>query len=194
MFIVGYKLDHQLLYKSGIYSENEPSDNIVIQNIIASRGGIESDFSIFRIDNHSTVAERILNGDEFNLVWSDVEPNGIISNIDFTPEDSKLWIKFYAVNGKIEILANDMDYTDFMIEVWKADKSGIAVEIDGTENIPIMTPRGLAEMRCQFQNGLCLRRIRTQIFGEWIFPANSTRFNGYRIYNTLKIKSLVPFV
>jgi hypothetical protein len=194
MYIVGSKLNQQLLYKSGVYLNNEPSDEIILQNVVNLHGGIISDYSVFRIDDQSIYAKRMLNNDEFNLVWSSSSPNGTISAIDFFPEDSKLWIKFYSITGKTEIFANQTDYVDIMIEVWKADKSGLATQIDGTENVPVLTPHGPAEMRCQFQNGKCIKRIATTLFGNWMMPTNINRIGQYRIYNAITIKALVPFV
>lgn len=191
MYLIGSKINHELLYTSGVYLNNEPSDEIIFQSFISLHGGSVSDYSIFRIDGQSIFAKRILNDDDFSLIWSE---NGSISGIDFYPEDSKLWIKFYSITGKTEIFANQIDYADIMIEVWNADKSGLAQQVDGTENIPILTPQGIADMRCQFQNGKCIKRITTNVFGNWMIPSNVNRVGQYRIFNTMMIKTLVPFV
>jgi hypothetical protein len=190
MYLVGLKSDKQLLYRSSTYSSNEPSDQIILENIIEKYGGTAADYSIYRINDATIATKRIQNGDEFNLVWD----NDIISGVDFTIEDSKPWIKFYTEDGKSEILANNMDTAVLIMEMWKADKSGIDITFNSIIRFTITTPRGPAIIKCQFVNGICKKQIKTEVFGDWIFPGNLRHVNGYRIFNSQKIIVLLPFV
>lgn len=193
MYLVGSKLNQQLLYKSSTYSSNEPSNQIIFQNIISEHGGTEADYSIYRINDATIFAKRIQNGDDFLLVWSDVAPNGIISSIDFAPEDSKLWLKFYTLNGISEILANNRDSATLIIEVWLADKSGIDTAFNSIIHLPVTTPSGEAQIICKFSNGVCTKLIKTNTFGNWVFPNNSKRISDYRVFNTQEIIVLLSF-
>lgn len=190
MYLVGSKSDKQLLYRSSTYSSNEPSDQIIFANIIDKYSGTATDYCIFRINDATIASVRIQNGDEFSLVWD----NNIITGVDFTLEDSKPWIRFYTDNGKSEILADNMDASVLIIEMWYADKSGIDTSFNSSIRFTVATPTGPAVIKCKFTSGICYKQIRTNLFGDWIFPSNQKRVNGYRIYNSQKIVVLLPFV
>ncbi|HOD11171.1 MAG TPA: hypothetical protein PKH91_10545, partial [Flavobacterium sp.] len=189
------KNTHELVYKSGIYrSADVPSNSIIIQTVMKTSGGSENDYTVFQINDSSVEAARITNGDDFSLVWSAPAPSGIITAVDFTAENSKYWLRFVSLLGKTEIIADDFDHIDIVIEVWNAEKTAIATDVDQTEIIPIVTPRGQANIRARFENGRCVIRVRTDIFGNWVFPADPKRVNGFRVYNILPIEAFVPFI
>ena len=195
MFVVANKNTHELVYTSGIYrSADVPSNSIIIQTVMKTSGGSENDYTVFQINDNSIEAARITNGDDFSLVWSAPAPNGIITAVDFTTENSKYWLRFVALLGKTEIIADNFDSTDIVIEVWNAEKTAITTDIDQTEIIPIVTPRGQANIRARFENGRCVIRVRTDLFGNWVFPADPKRVNSFRVYNVLPIEALVPFI
>ena len=195
MFVVANKNTQELVYKSGIYRSTDiPSNSIILQTIVGTFGGLESDYVVFHINDLSAEATRVINGDDFKLVWSAPAPNGIVTAIDFTTENSKYWLRFITVLGKSEVLADDFDYTDIIIEVWNSNKTAIATDIDQAENIPISTPRGQAYIRARFENGQCRIRVRTNVFGTWIFPADSKRVNNFRVFNVVSVEALVPFI
>lgn len=190
MFVVGDRLTQNTtaLYISGVYQQGDPSEARIKQSMVNQLGGTVDDYDVFYFDNESTEAERVLDGDEFDLTWTGTIPDSFITALDFSPEDSKYNVRFYCyepatTTPKSEIECNGTDAVDIKIEIWNPGMTAI-INFNGTTNIPIKTPNTDKEQKCTFSSGECTLTLSTQDrsdCGVWKFPGNLKRFGNVRV-------------
>lgn len=187
MFIVGKKSDQTILHVSGTYQPNDPSDDVILTNVKNKHGGVDSDYSILHLDNSGISALRILNGDEYDVVWSDVSPDGEISDVDFTTEDNKKFVKVSI--DKNEIDGDGIDEAVLTVEIWQSDQSGIATNINTDVSLPVITPdrKGIVYTPISIINGVGTININTTIYGRWTFPGLNKRYKNFRILNNVHL-------
>lgn len=199
MFIIARKSDEKIIKVSGTYANGQtPSKEIMIPKIVKEFGGVIDDYEYLFVEDKSIVAERIMEGDSFNLNWKEEpidekteETTNKIDTVDFDIEDSKLYID---VNADKSII-NTNDESDFALitfRLLKSDKSSVektTISLD----IPIVTPnRVLTFIKLDFINGIVEIPFVPSIFGKWIFPASDKKFGDYRISNQVEIQARMP--
>lgn len=148
-------------------------------------GGVAGDYSYFESTDEDVV--RFRDGWERDLVWSGNE----ITDIDWSPEENKVWIKMYS--DEVEIKNDGVDSVNLRLEVWKADLSGIATNINTTADVPIKTPDGNRWAKATVVNGVFEKSFKTTKPGEWVFPGLGKRFTSTsgqkaRIFNQVVLQ------
>ncbi len=183
MYITGKKSDESLVevHLKKPEWELDKLKYAVVQNY----GGSESDYSFFQASVNDE--QKMRDGWEYDLVWS----GGEITDIDWTPETNKVWIKMSAT--KTEINGDGIDSTDITLEVWKADLSGIANNVNVTADLPIKTPDGNRWVKATVTNGTLTKTFKTQKSGTWAFPGKRKRFESpsgqkARVFNIILIE------
>ena len=149
MFAVGKVSDKTLATISGTYGSGDPPDVAILANVIADFGGVAADYSILHISDTSAKAKRVMEGDDFDLVWT----GNVLTDLDFASrEDTKRWIDVGV--SKASILADNTDSLTLTLGIWKADKTGLATNQSTTVDLPVSTPLGICLIRCVFVNGV----------------------------------------
>lgn len=127
--------------------------------------------------------QRIMNGESFDLVWT----NDKITEIDFTPEDTKGYLKFET--DKAAIVGDGNDTAEISLTVYEANKV-IINEITATKLVPIKTPLGVikAEMSVIYGVGtLQFKKINDLPLGSYSFPATGKYLWGFRIWEYVHV-------
>ena len=147
-----------------------------LQTVIpVNYGGVAGDYSFYQMQG--TDEERIKDGWEYDLTWT----AGEITDIDFTPEESKRWLKVSAT--KTEIDDDGVETVDITLELWKADLSGIETAITASSTIPILTPSGERWSKASIVDGVKTKSFKTTKSGTWVFPSRAKRFRNVRVFN-----------
>jgi len=149
--------------------------------IPANHGGVKGDYSFYKMS--ATEENRIINLDNYVLTWAVNE----VTAIDFSPEDSKRFVKIYSDVSEID--GDGIDEAQITLEVWKSDGSGIDTAVTATSKISVLTPNGKRWMKVSVVNGTVTKTFKTTIDGTWIFPADMKRFENVRVKGSrLKIE------
>jgi len=187
MYIVGKISDHSLIYTSGQISP-VPSDAVILAAAVESAGGAPADFSILQIQDGIAKARRIQDGDSFALIWS----GSTLSDVDFAGEESKRWIRFTPAAASF--VANGVASLAVTVEIWKADKTALAGNMNSTEDIPIVSPSGsVVLLRCSFVAGSCVKPVVSSQAGRWTFPASQKRAAGFRVWGVETVDGVLAF-
>lgn len=177
MYLVVRKADQTLVEQSGVYSSPMPDNNTILTNVVNKNGGETTDYEVYSITDDSTI-ERVLDGDEYSLVWND----GDVTGLNFSPEDSKRLIIFKCVNPdnndelKLEIVADGVDTTLIQCTVYISYESDDVNEVDTNFNetllIPFDSPSGKrAFSKLTFVNGYTEKSFKTTEYGLWRIPS-----------------------
>lgn len=144
-------------------------------------GGVASDYSYLDIDE--VTFARISNGDSYTLDWSGTDLTGV----DFTTENTKLWVKL--ATDKTVVLGDNIDSATITLEVWNAGLTTIRGNVNVTgRRVPILTPDGLRYVRFNISSGVGTATFKTNKTGQYTFPAESKRFDNFRIFNQINIE------
>jgi hypothetical protein len=169
VFILAQKSTKDILEASGRRGSNGPSSETVFINN-HNRTGIDvSDMSYFYIDEIEDIeiVNRIENGDSYNLIWDE---NLNITGLDFSPQDSKPYIKIELLNGKNEFKADGIDSCSFRLSV--LDKDLNLFPYNGSVHTNVMRPDGgNVRLRLTFIDGICEKTITTKVTGIWTIPS-----------------------
>jgi len=89
MYIVGNSTKKgqidEIIYKSGDYFTGDPSDSIILENIVLRFGGTSADYSVVHIDEKSEEFKKITEQDlKYKLSWD----GNNISGVDFSEYES----------------------------------------------------------------------------------------------------------
>lgn len=177
MYLVVRKADKSLVEQSGAYSSPMPDNNTILLNVVNRNGGKTTDYEVYSITDDSTV-ERVLNGDEYSLVWSD----GVVTGLNFSPEDLKRILIFVGVDPdntnerKNEILANGVDTTLIQCTAYISYESDEVNKVDTNFNetllIPFDSPSGKrAFSKITFVSGCAEKNFKTTEYGLWKIPS-----------------------
>jgi hypothetical protein len=207
MYIVGKISDHSKIYSSGTYGSTEPNDATIASSmgINLSEHSIFrlSDTSndckriqtgdafnlVWEVKTITTsvpvstfVPNPLVNGEYAGstetITYTDVTTQAdFITGVDFTPEDTKLWI--HGSSDKPSILANGIDEATLKLELLLPDKSAVDTTANVTLDIPIMSSLGPIKIRFEVVNGVGTRAIKTPTPGSWTGP--TSKVDGYRI-------------
>lgn len=119
-------------------------------------------------DTSGSVSRRIMDGDSFNVNWT----NNEISGVDFSPEDDKKYI--HIAVGKADIKADGVDSTMLDFKVYKKDGQTIDNTYNSTELVEVDTPNGVVKFSVPFSSGmisLVLIKDANLPIGKYTFPA-----------------------
>jgi len=177
MYLVVRKADKTLVEQSGAYSSPMPSNNIILTNIVKKYGGETTDYEVYSITDDPTI-ERVLNGDEYSLIWND----NAVTGLDFLLEESKRLIVFRGANPnntdelKLEIMADGVDSTLIQCTAYASYESDDVNEVDTDFNetllVPFDSPSGRrAFSKLQFVNGYAEKNFKTTEYGLWRIPS-----------------------
>lgn len=201
MFIIARKSDEKIIKVSGTYADGQtPSKETMLPKIVKEFGGTIDDYEYLFVDDKSDAANRAMEGDSFSLIWKEesidekdlTKTTNKIDSVDFTPEDSKSWIK--VTSDKSIVNTNDEnDKATITFEVLKADKSGVDSTFQETIDLSIISPdKRIAYISLTFTKGKSVVNFMPTIFGRWVLMANSKRFNDFRIDNQIEIHARMP--
>ena len=172
-WIVGKKADEskvEVLIKTPNFSLGE------LQTVIPKNyGGVAGDYSYYEMQGTDEV--RVRDGWEYILTWSANE----ITAIDFSPEESKRWVKFSI--DKTEISDDGVETVQITLELWKADLSSIETGITSSASLPVLTPTGEKWTKAGVVNGVKVKNFKTTRAGLWLFPSKAKRFGNFRVFN-----------
>lgn len=180
MYLVGKKITKELLEKSGIYSTGHPTESVIIDSAINRFGGVSSDYSVFIIGDSSEDARRVLDGDEFLLLWE----NDIIKGISFQPEDSKNTISVSC--SKSYIIDDGLDEAVVNIEILDSSEN-IDSNFNDTVLIPIRVNGADGYKRVVFVNGVASVSFTGSQMGRIIMPSNPKRVGALKVKNSIRI-------
>jgi hypothetical protein len=144
-------------------------------------GGVPNDYFVYVNSDDSIEAKRVMAEDEFVPVWN----NGVITGLDFTPEDSYRIMRFEPrdENGNVNdtLTANGVDYVDITASIWVAGLSAIDTTFNESLQIPIINPdKKQAYIKTAFVNGIATKRFKTLEYGVWNIP-NKYKFKDQHI-------------
>lgn len=156
-------------------------------------GGVRADYKLFdlRAISGDAVAARVLNGDEFNLVWT----GNNVSGVDFAPEDAKFLLDVTAPN--LEVPADGATVVNVTVELFNANGTPRG-NFSGSRELEISSPIGAVRHLLNFNAGVAVIPFRTQLAGYWQFPHNRKRLllNGggqVRVRKWVRIDALQVF-
>ena len=182
MHIVIKKSDQSILEVSDI---SPPLTNTQILDAMISRyGGLSTDYSVYQTTDQAII-KKVLAGKSYNLV---LDVQGNLTGLDFSVEDNKLWLNFSI--DKPMILANELDTATLTISVRKADDSGIKLNYQGTDNIPIAFGDRQLWLNVTFVNGVATYPIQASKAwsGNYQFPDPNWNLGGFRLKKDDKLK------
>lgn len=140
---------------------------------------------VIESNNPSSDCQRIINGDAFICTWS----NNHIVGIDFTPEDTKGYLKFES--DKTKISGNGINETaSITLTVYESDKVTIKTNITATKFVPIQTPQGSILAKMDVLNGigyLTFGKIVDIPLGHYVFPSPVKNLWNYKIWEYAEI-------
>jgi len=185
-YIVGKISDQSYVAKTGIYRNNPPSKNHVKSWAEKNFDVTADDCSVYAVEDVETI-DRLKKDDEFNLAWSD----GVITALDFTPEDNKNWLEVTA--DKDTVLRDGTDTITITAKVLLADQSGVDNNYNESIIAQIKTPMTAEEfLQAKFTNGKCVFQLNPaemrHNLGRYIIP--NARFH---IAN-LRIKARCEYI
>lgn len=184
MYLIGRIADKTDVNSDNGLVEINGQNLIVDQNafllaIAQNYGGGQADYALFRVPSGGD-ADRILNGDEFDLVW--VGDN--ITGIDFGKEDAK-FILDVIINGETPnpdgetrgyVMADNVDTLRINVSVFESD--GITPKnIAGTRVLEFFTPdKRVVALPIAFGGSNAASfMVQTMAAGDWQFPAKRNR-------------------
>jgi len=131
-------------------------------------GGAYTDYYIYSVDESDADALRVKDGDEFSAAWTD----DAITGLDFSEQDARKWIRFYA--SKSNIIVGGSDEVIVSSKVYESDKSEIDTTFSENVDVMINTPLRSYKMRFTFSQGQASRIIVPDVAGEWfISPSHN---------------------
>lgn len=177
-WIIGKKSDESILEisnKRPDFSLQE-LETIIPQN----KGGVSSDYSFLQLSTEEI--DKILDGQSYTIKWVSND----LESIDFTLEESKPWAKVSC--DKEYILNDGVEEAALTVEIWKTDLSELDTSFQFPNvRIPIKTPNGSKIVRFDIVNGTAIKKFKTTVSGDYVFPGVSKRFNSVRIFNQIAI-------
>lgn len=190
MYITGNISTEELVDKTGTYSSPPPKTAIVTR--VSQETGINPTGLFCYYVTDRSVQDRVLANEDFNLIWEDVEiASGVyqhqITNLDFTPEESKNYLSFSVSQEDFD--ADGVDELRIDIQMKTPDLSGL-VDYNGRLNISSVTPNGPAKIGFRFVGGKASKAISTTEAGAWKVPA-SQLVPGYRLENSVEFNSIL---
>lgn len=160
LYIVANRISKEIEEISGTYCSGDPSDFIILDNIINRNGGIFDEYSVFHFNDESVNAKRILNSDEFELIWDE---NDVIG-LDFSKEDNKSVIEFEF--DKNEIIGDGVDYLTYSGRILKNGQ--VDTSINEIVDIPVISPtEGPHTFPIEVINGEASGKFTTTDWGFW---------------------------
>lgn len=183
-FITGQISTSSLVNISTVYPDSSGVDSPLIKSNTAQISGIsESDLSVLEITDQATI-DRIQARDSFTLVFTGLD----LTSLDFSPEESKLFVKISV--DKNSIAADGSDTATISVEIWKADMSGIATGITASRLLDVLSSfYGSVKHAVQINSGVGSIPFSTTIPGTWKFPANPDRYDNFRVDGQVIITS-----
>jgi hypothetical protein len=151
------------------------------QEFLQNKFGSDPNISYVSISDAD--ANRYNDGSSYAIIWN----NGNVVGLDFSEENSKLWIK--PATNKINIKDDGIDSATITIEIWRANLTNLAnsVNISGTP-LPITTPDGTRIVRFNIVNSVATATFKTTKSGTYIFPSESLRYKNLRVFNQVTIE------
>lgn len=140
-------------------------------------------FWIDEIETEGSDFKRIMNGDEFVVVWA----NDKITGVDFSTEDAKGYLKFET--NKTEIRGDGVDTATITLTVYQPDKVTVK-NITAARLIPIKTPSGIISARMAITNGigtLQFKKINDLPLGKYSIPVHDKYVFGHRIWEFVQV-------
>jgi len=188
MWIVARKTNRSLV--EIIRVRPEPILDALKFAIVANYGGTANDYAFYQTSD-ATIQSRIDNGDQYALIWDNMGTAGDplddeITGVDFSVENTKRWVKVYEQTGKQFINGNGTDTATIIIEIWNSALTAIDTNITGvTKKIPIAMPvYGTVFKEATFTNGVATMPISSKIYGSWMIPSDSVRYENTRVAQT----------
>ena len=176
-YVVGKKSDESIIE---IHMPSPAWSLEQTQTIFVNKfGGVVGDYSFFEMDNTDVI--QVQDQWEHTVVWTANE----ITDIDWTPETSKRWLKVSC--DKTEIENDGVEVAVITLEAWKADLSGIDTNLNGTILMPIVTPFGARSVKVAVTNGVMVKNFKTDKSGSWNFPLVNDRFANVRVFNQVSL-------
>lgn len=192
MLYVAARKDTQVELEKGTNSldfTNSAQRNAFIAALCNNYGIVDSNLSLYYVEESNADAVRIRNGDSYTLIWTD----GEITSFDFSIEDARRILRF---NVKDEnnvdsdtLTANGIDYLTIYAYVFLPDLSAVDTSFSETILIPVRNPAGIqCFIKSTFANGIATKVFKTTEYGIWTIP------NGYRFSDiSLKISNEITY-
>ncbi len=171
MFIVGHRETKKLVQLSGLYHSANPSEEIILKNMVTQFGGGAQDYSVHFIEDESPLAQELLLPVKFNLVWTGQDVTGV----DMTPERQKSVLKVTA-DQDVLIIGESIVFTGTLY-----DKDMIKLPYSGQDVIEIGTPYGKLKIRVTFDDGKCIHKFTPRDYGTYSVPLDSQFCNDYKV-------------
>lgn len=187
MFIVGQISTEVLIKITGQYISTPPSKTLIRKSVSDESGIEESDLFVYHVSDKS-IQSRIINKDDFVIVWGDVPwetlddddqvidsgTNHEITSLDFSVEDNKRIVIFFAVdpdneeNLKQEIIGDGVDFSRVYVKAFLPDLSAIDTSYNEELKIPFKDPDGrVAFSKVTLTNGVGYKDFKTTKYGIW---------------------------
>lgn len=151
---------------------NSPPESVFIVQAINSHGGVASDYLAYQTTD-STIHSRVSNGDEFVGTIS----NGVVTGLDFTPEDSKGWVRVSTDIDRIN-LADDGSVSapvNVTVDILDSAKN-LDTNYNGVVTLCALTPKSV--MVCidvTIISGTKTFPFTPKSHGPYSFPSDSFR-------------------
>lgn len=197
LYIIGNRETEELVARTGNYISSPPPTTKILQNISS-----EYDIPVSGLSIYSPGTEyenRILNGDDYDLVWSGVynaTTSGVVNtlvSLDFSAEDNKRLVMFEPVDPsdetirKSEILGDGIDTARIMTRVYLPDRSEIDTSYNEELKLPFRDPDNRkAYTKINISGGIGYKDFKTTNYGTWGIPSRYN-FEGKnaKIYNQI---------
>lgn len=181
MLIAGDMRTHSFVEHTGLSSM--PYDKNKYRKAISNKYNIPLvKVDAFFIADNSIDATRIMNTDEFILLWNLDE----IIGVSFAPDDNMKYI--IAVSDKLKIKNNGTEKATITFKILKSDGITVDDTFNMTKFVECENPVYKFLYRLVFVNGICIKEFSTTFSGKWIFPSSDTRkINGFKS----KVKEII---
>lgn len=184
MYVIGRNDTEAYLGNTGMQSGIKDHEEFKtrVKTKVALENNIDpSIVSMFYLDDGSNEAERIINFESFDLVWTGGEPNEI-GGVDFSPQDNKRKVK--VTTDKEQIAADGVDAATLTFQVYLPDGVTIDTSVVGDKFIPVDTPTKRILMKVTFIDGSGFKefkKVEDLVYGNYIFPSMVKEFNNLKI-------------
>lgn len=178
VYVIGNRSTEELVYKTGQYITSPPSVSTILNHVSEDFDVPVSGLCSYGVKG--PIEDRLQSNDDFDLTWSEVynpQTSGSINTIvglDFTPEDNKRIVIFFAVdpeneeNLKQEIIGDGVDFSRVYVKAFLPDLSAIDASFNEELKIPFKDPDGrIAFSKVTLTNGVGYKDFKTTKYGIW---------------------------
>lgn len=154
--------------------------------IATNHGGDAADYDVFEVVSNVD-AERIENGDEFDLVWD----GDAIDGVDFAVEDAKFIVDFTTDKDRID--GDGVDTATVSIQIYQNDGTTPA-GVNASKVVPILKDGRSVLTRVTLTDGAGSILVTRSEGGSYRFPAvNKIDNNNVRVRTIAEVDVLEIF-